>query len=258
MKKILFVLCFIGLSLPVFSETTQDGQHILYCPHHIDCSVDGKLESCHMSDNQYGVWENPWNNGRVGKGIYSLKKVVSKYQLELFNDETICQYSLDDHQGIEKLMTVMIKGAGDGNYTPNIFNAFLGNSSQWSVTGWHADCLSSDPKLCPLVETPEIAYWSQSSENTYMYVSGGVFSQSTLSYNRLLSVCGASSICYVDIGEFENDTPEGRKFKLSGSVRVDLSLPDIINIVSISTIPTSPCIYKKKEPFNTIYCEAKK
>lgn len=77
-KKIAFlILYFSSFTLPAFSETLLDGQPVLYCPNHIECAADGKLESCHLSDNQYEFWGNPGNRGRVVKGIYRLKEVVS-------------------------------------------------------------------------------------------------------------------------------------------------------------------------------------
>ncbi|WP_131779197.1 hypothetical protein [Legionella bozemanae] len=258
MRNLIFTLfCLIGFSLPVFADTTPDGRPVLYCPDHIDCSFDGKLDSCHMSDNPYGTWRIYTNEGRVTKGTYRLKNVKSSYQIFYPGDNpdpTVCSYSKIDDRGIEKLIRVKIKGVWSSeDYSPNFFEAFLSHISAWSIRGWDAECFSDNPQICPFVELPEIALISLVKGKGYpgrLFYWSETQSAEILSYQMLLNLCGPTTACKINIGEVD-----GLNFKNNGIVTLNIMRPDIVTVVDLYTSPSSPCTLKKKEPFNTIYCE---
>ena len=260
-KYIVIVLTF--LSSVTLADTTQNGQPILYCPHHIECFTDGKLDSCLLSDNFSEAWLNPTNFGRVIKGKYNLKKVNSIYQQSTpYSYWTRCNYSMTDSHGVEKLMEVGIKAGSNGpennEYMFNHFEVYLSNISSWSVSGWDAECFSNDPHACPLIEHPEITYIATDkdmNDRGQLYWNESEYGTSTIFYDRLLDICGATSICKINIGKFDY---KARKYERYGTVTLDIALPDVVKIVNIDTAPLSTCIIKKKEPFNTIYCDPKK
>ncbi|MCW8471488.1 hypothetical protein OQJ19_12645 [Fluoribacter gormanii] len=266
MRNLIFsVVCLIGFTLPVLADTTPDGRPILYCPNQIECNQDRKLDSCHMSNNPFSVWRITSNEGLVVKGIYKLKHVISLYQVggsPQHTSYTFCKYNLIDNQQIEKFITVNLKFLTEDkkkkDYVPNSFEASLSGVAQWSVIGWNAECLSDNPKSCPLVEFPEIALddtdvvWGR----VFYWNKNGGFASGVLSYEKLLDLCGATNVCKINIGEHDGQDRDGTmKFKHNGVVTLNILRPDIVTIVSIDTAATSSCTLKKKEPFNTIYCE---
>ena len=254
------MLCFFCFSLPSFSDTTPDGQSILYCPQEIQCMVSGKIDTCYVSDDPYEIWGRgyPYNEGRIVKGVYKFKKAFSSYQKDQPDNRPIadCLYSNTDKLGVERLMQLYY---GGGYY----FEAFLNITSQWSVLGYNAECLTNNPQLCPFVEFPEISYFSEKNKYGYFKIyyneSNPNYYLPQLSYNQLLSACGATSVCKIDvaISTDQSGGSQGDKINI-GTVTVDISKPDFVKIVNIDTFPSSDCTLKKKEPFNTIYCEPKK
>lgn len=259
------VSCLIGFALPTFADTTPDGQPILYCPHHVECSTDGKISSCHLSDNLYETWGAPESIGRVIKGVYELKIVDAAYQNDSLTRcgtfDARCIYTSIDNYGMEHMIMLRVNGC----YTEknnNSFQALIVPMSQWSVSwGTQAECLSNNPKTCPLIESPEITYLSQypgttrGSDGQGFYWNNETALPNEISYYKLLDLCGATTVCEVNIGKYSNVE---HKFELTGMVTLNLMTPDIVKIDHIDTDVSSPCTLKKKEPFNTIYCEPKK
>lgn len=256
-------------SSDVFADMTPNSQPILYCPHHIECTMDGKLESCLLSDNDYGVWGKPFNTGRVVKGIYTLKNATASYQTRDAGTNgnpngqlASCNYSMISSQRVEKLMTVYISHqqvVSENYYSPVFFEAFLSSDSQWSVSGEKADCISDNPKSCPLTEIPEISlnyriigsninrsfYWEDNS-----HLNTVIIRSNRISYDGLLSLCGATTSCKVNIGE------NNREHTPNGVITLDISQPDVVKVVYIQTDKSSSCILKKATRFNTIICES--
>lgn len=251
---LLLVSSVFGIASPSFAYTTTDDRPIIYCPQHIECTAERKLDSCKLSDNKYGIWSIGGAEGRVANGIYKLKSVDSLYQYDGYNGTDLntvssCNYSLIDNQGTEKIIHAY--PIMNGGYHI-IFDALLTKMSQWTVSGWNAKCLAHKILECPLTEVPEIMYLPSDYDKQVSFKYYDNSSQDNyagrLLYNQLLYTCGATSLCKIDVAI-------GWQRVYAGSLTVDISKADFVKIVSLDTDPSSNCILKKKEPFNVIYCD---
>ncbi|WP_133128539.1 hypothetical protein [Legionella nagasakiensis] len=279
MKKLHFLIfCLISFSIPAIAKKTSEGQTILSCPKEIQCMINGKVNTCYVSDDPYKVWATGLltNYGRIVKGIYKFKKSFSPFyehghMVKLDSIKSMstdiydtCQYSNTDTQGVERLI-----GLSPGyNYH---FEPFLNTLNQWSIFGtyndgddsYESDCLSDNPLLCPLVENPEIGYLSEKNKYGYFKIyhneNNPNYWSSLVTYNQLLSTCGATTKCKIDVATSTEQCGGSCMDKINiGTVTVDISKPDFVKIVNVNTLSSSDCTLKKKEPFNTIYCEPKK
>ena len=276
LKKIVFlVFCLIGLPLLTFANTTPDDKPIVNCPKEIQCMVNGKIDKCYVSEDPYGIWSSGQtaNYGRVIKGIYKFKKAFSfnyQYGYMTANKKVAkgasteiydtCQYSNTDSLGVERLIGLSTR--------LTFIEPFLNLTNQWSVVGisgdgYESSCLSFDPQLCPFVELPVISYISEKNKYGFFkhyydelnpnYYSNPIF------YNQLLSNCGATSLCRIDVAISTDQSSGSAGGKINiGTITVDITKPDFVKIVNIDNVSSSDCILKKKEPFNAIYCEPKK
>lgn len=276
-KKITFLMFYlIGFSLPVFAETMSDSKPILTCPQEIQCMVNGKIDTCYVSDDPYEIWNSRYinNYGRILKGIYKFKKSVSYFYQSGYMAKhsksskakslgtdfpDMCLYTNTDSLGVERLIGL--------NAIYSFFEPFLNTTSQWSVVGvgedtYESSCLSNSPQECPLVEIPEISYKSEKNKyggfKYYRDENNPNYWANMVVYSDLLSTCGATSVCKIDVGVSTENCSGGCNKTTIGTVTVDISKPDFVKIVNIDTAPLSDCVLKKKEPFNTIYCEPKK
>ncbi|MDP3559302.1 MAG: hypothetical protein Q8R79_02995 [Legionellaceae bacterium] len=273
MKKIIFlVLYLIGFTLPSFAETMPDGQIILNCPKEIQCMVDNIIDTCYLHDNSYEIWDRTslHNYGHTVKGLYKFKgsfsffyqrgHVAKHSESAQTNGLTSsirdnCIYSNTDNLGVERLIGL--------NPRYGFLEPFLNATSQWSIVGivedsYESTCLSENPSLCPLMKTPGITYIANKNNPGYFkcyYDENNPNHYDTeASYSNLLSTCGVTSGCKIDVAIPDGGWP----YKKIGTVTVDITIPNFVKIVSIDTEPSSNCTLKKKDPFNAIYCEPKK
>ncbi|ARM35520.1 hypothetical protein B0B39_18475 (plasmid) [Legionella longbeachae] len=248
MKILLIVICLLGFSLPVFSATTLDGRVIVYCPEYIKCDADQKLDSCHLSNNEYNLWHIGEYKGNIAKGVYHLNTVLSTYDRPVVGKGS-CRYSYIDKNGVVKeIFSSFIPSLNKLYTVSNAFGAYLGNSSQWNVVGWDAECIANDPKLCPLVEYPGI-YYGKTWVNENIYFNIGMTISSQFTYDQLLNLCGDTSVCNVGIASYvESD----RSITPRGSVKVDLTVPDKVTIVDVYSNSPSLWKFKKNKIFNII------
>jgi len=268
------LLYLLTCSMPVLAETTPEGLPILYCPDTVECMDSGEINRCYVSEDPYQLWGSGQtvkkSYGDIVKGVYKFKKAFSlNYQNgdmgarksvspKLYD---MCQYSNTDNLGVERLIGLNAK------YT--IFEPFLNITNQWSIAGiahgnYESNCLFNSARLCPLVELPEISYISEKNEYGLFGICGNKYDpdcyKSQLNYNQLLSTCGATSVCKIDVFNSHIKDYMQRYEAYFGTVTVDVSSPDLVKIINIDTSQNSSsnCTLKRKEPFNAIYCEPKK
>ncbi len=265
MKKLTFFL-LLGLHAIYSIAFAGDSPNLslVYCPHEIQCMDNGKVESCHLSDNSYELWNatNMRYGGRIVKGVYKFKQAYSYYQNDSIKSQSVinqnpgfsypCLYQNIGNDGVERLIGIFAKNFV--SLEPVLSSA----SNQWTVVGYQANCFSNSPLLCPLTEQPEISLLSLSGLNEfafkyYLNENNPNYYGVQATYDRLLSICGATSICKIEVGKSDGIS----RYINIGSVTVDLSRPDIVHIIGVDTIASSSCTLKKKEPFNVIYCETK-
>jgi len=246
MVVLLILISLLALS-PVFATTASDGKPIVYCPEYIECDADRKLNSCHLSDNKYNLWQIRESTGTVAKGVYHLSKVSSTYERPTPGMGS-CRYIYTNKDGAEKEIFSSLYPFFNKLYSANAFGAYLGSSSQWTVVGWEASCTANDPKLCPLVEYPGI-YYGRSSPNESIYFNIGTKIYTQLSYDTLLNLCGATSVCKVGIASY---VESGQSITPLGSIKVDLAIPDRVTVVEVYSDSPDRWKFKKHEIFNII------
>jgi hypothetical protein len=259
MKKFIPLLILLAsLSSQVFADTAPEGKSIIYCPHHVECMKGRDAESCVVSDNKYGFWGKPRPIGEkkrnIVRGMYYLEQVGGMYGVSSCTYKSILSPHIVSHLLLER----RIFDVGDLDFAYVYMEPELSDiNTGWWVIDDIAECKSNDTKLCPMVEEPEIAfdYNSVQEAKVSKIEINGIEGTNTsrYSYDELLLNCGATSLCYMDLKQY---TPPNQ-YETVGSVRIDVSLPDKVDIVSISSAEGSPCEFKKKEPFNLIYCEPK-
>ncbi|HDO8025964.1 TPA: hypothetical protein P5J54_002061 [Legionella pneumophila] len=266
MKKIITsAICLYSLSLPVYSESTPDGQPILYCPNSVKC--DFKLygtERCRVMDNPSEVWGGYTFSGpKLLEGIYKFKRVEVSAE-----KRPVCKYYLNDKQPAPLDISLNDPNSNYPTTTTryiNKFNPFLAEGTSWTGTNFGMSCSSNDPKHCPLTEEPEITVTSNGSKSfdmVFYFASGNdsewepkFKSSSILSYNELYDLCGSTSECIIDIGE-SSACRDGFDCLQLGTVSLDLSNPNVVKInKTTSSIPYLSIMQKK--PFNTLYSELK-
>lgn len=266
MKKLIiyFVLNFIFVVCAL-----AENEPILSCPSTVECSVASPYygtNECHLSNNPYQMWKEPKisvdskpSNREVKVGRYSLKEVslgINSY----FLGETSCLY---EYSGISILVHV----------DKEIFNQFLpveDNKSKWEKKDRNVfRCSSNETTHCPMKEIPEIVMNLTNSINgkipaLYIPDSNSVPGEyykgyNRLTYNKLVTTCGVTSNCMIDIGAHSPFDYNG--FQHIGIVDLDISTPNVVKINNIYTDTwvyntyfniTAPLI-KKLTPFNTIY-----
>ncbi|WP_133134344.1 hypothetical protein [Legionella santicrucis] len=228
------------------------------------------MRNCELSDNIYGVWGKPEyfsGNPRLITGIYKLEEVVGLGTHSGWGSPE-CHYRIHEKQPMPIIVSINTQFENNpaNTYYRNIFTAYQSELSGWSGEGREKKCLSDNPIVCPIVETPEISMLFQYEMQSIMFYfpqdNAGGFEPNfgrthTLSYEKLHEICGATSNCIIDIGSCDQQDDHCSSW---GTVSLDISTPNIVKIDQINTSPLgiSQCTFKKKEPFNTIYCDFKK
>ncbi|NBX85591.1 MAG: hypothetical protein EBQ95_08325 [Gammaproteobacteria bacterium] len=250
MNKLIKVLMFGILPIgQVFaSEDTR-----LYCPRQIECSIKNPYYAnieCHLSDNPYKMWLEPLisynskpNDREVKPGKYPLKEVflgINSYSLS----KTYCVYS----NGNISFSIPIVQN------TPNKFEPLINDSYKWiknDNNSFNCDA-NENSSQCPMVEKPEIVI----TDNLSFYIpdynaepGDNYKTFSRLTYNQLVTICGRTSNCIVDIGDRYYNSSEINHL---GSVDVDISIPNKVKINNIFTDSWWSHKLLKKEPFNTI------
>lgn len=252
------MLYFVGFSLPIFANTTPEGQPILYCPQAVECDLIN-TEHCHVTNNPYEMWGYvKYDTNRLVrliKGTYNLREVV----IDRSTKKPICRYYLNDKQPAPLEVTLKELSYEKVNYI-NKFKAFLTESSLWVDKNSNSVCLSDNPIQCPLIEAPEITITQiGQSYNMMFYFPSGDDSgwgrdyiyMYSLSYEELHKRCGLTSACIIDIGSCDY----GDRCDPMGTVSLDISTPNIVKIDNI--ISFHSYLIKQKEPFNTLYVPVK-
>ncbi len=265
-KKIIFlVLCLIGIPFSTFAITTSNNQPIVNCPRNITCATEGQASSCKISDNSYEIWrEHPYESNLIIKGTYRLYMVKSGYK---HSRGQFCIYSIYDDHNIWKSVTLYPKDydplRGGWKYGSTKLIANFTDSSSWinpQEFQGEAFCESAqdqplNPKACPLVEEPRLLYSPAEKSDPAGFYYGNSFNLIEIDYNTLLSTCGATTVCKINVGNYYLYKDKYYLDQNYGTVTVDTMVPDVLTINNLKTDNDSPCTLKKKEPFNTIYCE---
>jgi hypothetical protein len=220
-----------------YPDKTPDGKNLIYCPQHIECLKDDDIDSCNVSDDKYKVWSQPEAFSSVTKGVYSFLKA----NVDPFGDNTCNYQSLLPH--VRK--TIHVYPIESGLFKPSLWNLEF---SDWYFYDNEAICESEEAIYCPWETSLQALRLSENGTTTNLNfsINNRDYGRS-FTYDQILDACGATSLCYVDIVSMKN---------IQGSLRVDTTMPDTINIVNISMTPESSCTFKRKEPFNTIYCDS--
>lgn len=250
----ILITFFLIFSNPNHAQS-QDAQTILVCPQEVICEGNTN-DSCHLSDNPYGMWSKPSNGIDLHKGTYKLKEV-----LPFIMKKPRCIYS----NNTEKYPISVGCSGGESN-EENLFKPLITNSSKWVGNNLKSmKCQSSDPLLCPLVEEAEITMDRKTSYSFSSYTPDGLFYNridetnlgNNISYEKLIKICGVTSNCIIDIGNcnYNSDYHDYRCDHL-GTVDLDLSEIDIVKINHLETDwwVKNTCSFKKRAFFNTIYC----
>jgi hypothetical protein len=245
---VLLVLIFTHPTY-VLADTTPDGRPIIYCPDHVECTEAGNIDSCNLSKSEYGIWSviGWFNQAKTQKGIYNFEAVSTRDWFGLPFSTLTCVYKNSSNPRIVTHIVASIDKYAEGSI---LEPESISTDNNWWVIDDVPKC-ESDTKLCPMVETPEIAFDPRNLNNFRLSINGNILEKGNLSYDELLLACGATSICYVNVETTQN----GRDYTLAGFVRVDVTMPDKVEIVYISTAKDSPCQFKRKIPFNLIYCD---
>lgn len=244
--------------------------NIIYCPNEIKCEADGDISSCQVSDNPQNIWfvTSNWSWDPNIKGIYRFNSsnpfpfsgVITKLKSIFKNKKLIegfgtCRYTIIDTLGNEKDITAQENRV--------FFTALLGSETKWEVVNNNdntfsiQNCISNDPKLCPLVLVPTLTYETKNNDWAYFqYENRPITYADHLFYFDLISMCNEPSSCKFSI--MKEDPDNRGKHILTGSVTVDISILNEINIINLETDPNSHCTLKKREPFNLIYCDPNK
>lgn len=248
---------------------SSDNQPI-YCPNEVICELDGEIDSCHVSDDPYSIWfvTDNYSWGSNIKGIYKFNSsnpvpihlMLSLTKSTLKSNPLIerigtCRYTIIDSLGNEKDITAF--------EWPNFFTPLLGPETKWESVIMGDDpipwpsCVSNDPKLCPLAVIPALVYDNSYSNDVgyFQPINSPIEYQSRFFYSELVSICGESLICTLNI--IRQDTKDTHRYILAGSVTVDISTPNEIKIIQLQTDLNSTCILKRKDAFDRIYCDPK-
>lgn len=259
MNKLIKILMF-GI-LPIGQVFASEDMKI-NCPAYIECwEKYNNLKECKLSNNPYEVWENLTvsannkNYNQIKKGIYPLKEAsigIDAYSLS----KTYCTYS---NENTSFLIPI-------NQNISNKFEPLINNSHNWikkDNNSFKCDA-NKNSSLCPMTEKPEIVITNRYSMGGFGNLSFYTPDYNTepganyktfnrLTYNQLITICGRTSNCIIDIGDYYFNSSEINHL---GSVDIDISIP---NKVKINYIYTDSWLnYKlglqlqKKEPLNTI------
>lgn len=258
MKKLSFlIICFVGSFFSAYAEKTSDDQVILVCPKTVECDSNN-ISTCSLSDNPYDFWNKPIYNGKLIKGTYRLREVTySEYKIP------VCNYFIHDRQPMPIKVSYDINTPWKRKYNYiNYFTPLRTDSSKWNGDSiYNYKCSSDSPSLCPLVEAPEIVtlntvgLWFYYPINSYSEFGQNFKIFHRLNYEQLQKICGINSSCIIDVG---NCDQLGDDCLHLGTVNLDLSTLNIVRVDQVTNDSSNLlCALKKKEPFNTIYCEPK-
>lgn len=232
-----------------YANVNQNNDVIQYCPEKIECTVAGKLDSCRIVGDTYNIWQ--LGSFVPEKGTYIFQKAYAKYNIPKPHPyRPSCSYS-NFNGKVEKQHMLSLNNKLDTS-----FQAYLDSASLWKVLEYDAECVSDDPKLCPLSEIPEVVIISNIYSTSYFpefrFKPTNTRIYNPMSYNDAVAVCGNISRC--DITVIENSQTGTYE---AGYITLDLTHADTIKLLNITSYEPSRCALMKKEPFNIIYCQSR-
>lgn len=243
---ILSATCIAG------TELTSDGKVILHCPQNITCNSANKIEDCHISDNEYGIWNEPSYWGRYFiRGEYKLEEVTAYYTDSSSSQQ--CSYRINDKQRTPIYVYLKEQMNVEALQTPG---------SKWVGSL----CKSKETKDCPFVQASQITIKQNPNGvpmGQFYYINPDNYgfdepfiSTDALSYNQLYKICGANSYCMIDLGFCSNDICT--EF---GIVILDISSPNLVKIIDAKITDSrysKNLVIKRREPFNIIFSDIRK
>lgn len=261
-KLFLLFIVFVSVIHSIQAE------HIIFCPTAVEC-IDEKF-TCKAKNTAKDielVHPEYWKvmGGGCGgkcirKGEYKFDQ-VAVYNLDKKTLRLACHYSKKSPYGSESVQLGIsdeLKGTS--------FKPFLKKSDNlWDIDNKEGICNSNYPNLCPMIDTPNLVYSFNKSENmrnhVIIRVKNAPYNEigefygdlKLIDYNTVLEFCGTVSQCVLEIESYS--VPNDRYF-IAGNIIVDLTTPKVIKVVNYSSGKKSPCtLQKRKEWLNTFYCK---
>jgi len=263
MKKISYIFIFatsllhtVGYS---YVSNKSNPSNLIYCPDLINCSQDGRLDTCKpvgtSRDLQYWNVNEMTNTGRVLWGKYTFTGVSSSYQAA--NSDTHhaeCNYS---YQG-RSLHLKSIKSA--------YIEAAPNNSKYWTVSGNSAGCSGPNGSAgsCPLIESGLfIIKEINKGSNLKVKVRANCMiikedanlsineKTTHVSYDEAFPACGGAQQCKFDISIDPSMSDKPTYPLYAGSVIVDM-----MNDMRIVKVSSNICSgYKMIQASNSVQFE---
>ena len=225
----------------------------IYCPPQIKCTKKGDPSSCKYEKiNNFVEFGEPYSEAPVVSGVYTLSEVSSSFlqmvplgRHSLIASAFACRYkNIDSHLPIERSLFLP-------PIIPASFEASLETGALWNVVDLEAKCITEDALKCPIRQLPEISLASLSLKDTsadVRLIKDGVEYRQRISYETLLEICGATSMCKIDIKDVRYNEVEQKGFVL-----LDISTPDNVKIVYIDDADLTSIKLSQDTNFNIIY-----
>lgn len=242
MKKCLFIVLSTLISCNSFATQNKkvDSKDLFFCPEKIECSREGRIESCKPIGEHIENWTNIREAGKVQKGNYKFLSINNVSYQKPEPSLISCTYE-NITDGISRRLEIW-------EILTGFFEAYYSKEYNWNIYGYDASCSAKESKNCPVLRAAGLAIDAEHSSNTLNVYANGVFLIKTVEYyakfisvDKALYGCEGLTKCTL---QFLTDSGQPR---LVGIVEVDMN--DAMKIIEIT--PEGKGIYKEA-PFNTV------
>lgn len=243
MKNVFFRAIFLSIlfqSTVSLAEASPKGPII--CPKKIECSRDKSVSSCKAVGENLEFWGSVYSGGVVKKGTYIFNQAYALYQSPQTSHNITCSYTNDDYPDLK-----LILGHSDK------WEAFINESTQWTVQGYFATCHSNDSEACPFDQVPFINIIGASTRIISLSIyANGILINKTVNYpSQIINMyqawdaCSDTGLCDVTLIV----TVDGSPINI-GSIVVDMD--NKMEIVQIHSDPTNKFQISKIKDENAI------
>ncbi|HAU1457936.1 TPA: hypothetical protein JBI56_06800 [Legionella pneumophila] len=207
MKLLLFITFFL------FSSLLSAEPALFYCPDAVICT--GNLfSSCKIINNRNDMWKFS-SQGSVGNNC---KKLSTKREYKFYAVSALKQKPLDEIKYFFSRCLFHTKNIDGCTYTIGIgpvqsvpLHPYM-HHSLWEKEAPFindATCKHSDPRACPMIEGSYIGlsggmHVNGNFRKAFLYyvdpISGEYKHKTNIGFNELVSICGITSNCIIDIG----------------------------------------------------------